>query len=432
MSGLTQPKPRPRYAAKREAIMAAASRVFTDHGISGFTLAAVAKRMDLHPVSLTYYFKRKEDLAAACILDTFARFRAMLADAETQGDPPARLRRFVAAFFEERVRIVQGQAAQLVPFAEYKLIGAPHAEALETAFQAFNHHIAHLLKSPDRPWLTPARRDVLARLIVDQLCWSDTWIHAYELADFPRIAARVADIMIDGIAAPGCGTPGTALLSLGAPVAQNDEITRERFLIAATDLINAEGYRGASVDKISARLNVTKGSFYHHNSDKDELALACFERTFELIDDAKRQAASAPTGWDRLWLAAGSLAAHQASGERGRMLRHYSLAALPPEARKVMMGRFQQIAHAFAGVISDGTADGSIRPVDPLLAAHLVMAMFNSAPPLEAGAEGSTLETVLADHARPSLLGFFVPLERDSLKWMPGQAPVTLFEAERA
>lgn len=410
MSGVVEPKPRARYVAKRDAIMVAACEVFTAHGVSGFTLAAVAKRMDLHPVSLTYYFKRKEDLAAACVLDSFARFEAMLADAEAETGPPARLRRFVAAYFDERLRIARGEAAQLVPLAEGRLIGPPHHEALVDAYKAFNLRLARLFKTPDMPWLTGARRHALSRMVLDQLCWCDTWIASYEPGDYPRLAARIADIMIDGLAVGGRDAPEAPLLSLGAPLAQNDEITRERFLIAATDLINIDGFRGASVDKISARLKVTKGSFYHHNTDKDELARACFERTFDLIGEGKRRGAAAGvTGWDKLWLAAASLAAHQASGERGGMLRHYALSALPPDERAAMTGRFQQIAHSFAGIISDGIADGSIRPVDPLLAAQLVMAMFNSPIPLAYWGRGASLETVIDDHVRPALQGLFAP-----------------------
>lgn len=98
MSGVTRPQTRSRYAARREAILAAASKVFTDRGVSGFTLAAVAKRMDLHPVSLTYYFKYKEDLAAACVVHTLERFNAMLDEAEAGETPAERLRAFVIAY----------------------------------------------------------------------------------------------------------------------------------------------------------------------------------------------------------------------------------------------------------------------------------------------------------------------------------------------
>ena len=63
---------------------------------------------------------------------------------------------------------------------------------------------------------------------------------------------------------------------------------RKSFLVAATQLINEQGYRGASVDKISARLNVTKGSFYHYNETKDDLVVDCFKRSFETMRRVQR------------------------------------------------------------------------------------------------------------------------------------------------
>lgn len=409
MTVATSPPPRARYAARRDAILAAACKVFIDQGVSGFTLAAVAKRMDLHPVSLTYYFKRKEDLAAECMRLTLSRFNAMLESAEREESAQARLRAFVGAYFETRRGIVLGEAPRLLPFGEITQIGAPGDEELVEAYRALRQRLARLLRPADAPWLTGPRRYMLAHLIIDQLCWSDTWIAGYEIADFGRVAEKISDVMINGLAAPGQTRPDKPLLDLGAPPALNDEVTRERFLVAATEIINREGYRGASVDKISAYLNVTKGSFYHHNTDKDELARACFERTFDLIDEAKSRGRSEPSGWERLWLISASLTAHQASGERGRMLRHFALSAMPGELRRSISGRFQQIANAFSGIIADGIADGSLRPVDPLLSAHLVMAMFNSVLLLEHWGEDATVETVISAYVRPALMGFFTP-----------------------
>jgi AcrR family transcriptional regulator len=405
----TRPPPRARYAARRDAILSAACKVFIDQGVSGFTLAAVAKRMDLHPVSLTYYFKRKEDLAAECMRLTLSRFDAMLEEAEREETAQARLRAFVGAYFETRRGIVLGEAPRLLPFGEITQIGAPGDEELVEAYRALRQRLARLLRPSNAPWLTGPRRYMLAHLIIDQLCWSDTWIAGYEIADFGRVAEKISDVMINGLAAPGRTRPDRPLLDLGAPPAQNDEVTRERFLVAATEIINREGYRGASVDKISAYLNVTKGSFYHHNTDKDELARACFERTFDLIDEAKTRGRTESSGWERLWLISASLTAHQTSGERGRMLRHFALSAMPGELRRSISGRFQQIANAFSGIIADGIADGSIRPADPLLSAHLVMAMFNSVLLLEHWGEDATVETVISAYVRPALMGFFTP-----------------------
>ncbi|CAN5522273.1 TetR/AcrR family transcriptional regulator [soil metagenome] len=403
----SQPKARARYAAKREAIMAAATEVFNDRGVSGFTLAAVAKMMDLHPVSLTYYFKRKEDLAAAVLLDAIRRWDAMLDEAFQETEPAARLRRFVGAYFEVRRQIELGEQPPLAPFSEVHLIEGDQHEPLMEAFRALYVRIGRFAKTEAMPWMTRPRRTALARLIIDQLGWADAWLALYEPQDYARVAERIADTMLNGLAGKGQAWPDLPLLTLGSPVAQNDEVTRERFLIAATNLINREGYRGASVDKISAQLKVTKGSFYHHNTDKDELAAACFQRTFDLIDEAKGRAAEQPDGWRRIWLAVCSLVLHQASGEAGRMLRHHAMAAVPGPMRRKLRLRFQQISHAFAGEISDGIADGSIRPVDPLLAAQMLMVAFNSANSMDPARHPGSTQGVMEDYARPVLMGVF-------------------------
>ena len=401
-------KTRARYAAKREAIMAAAVEVFHESGVSGFTLAAVAKRMDLHPVSLTYYYKKKEDLAAAVLFDTIHRWQDMLDRAEAEPTPAARLTRFIGAYFEERRRVIDGEALRLTPFSEIRLIEGEQQGPLIEAFNSLYVRIGRLLKSDAAPWVGAPRRQALARLIVNFLGFVDTWIGAYAPEDYPRVAARISEMMIGGLAGRGRAWPQGPLLTLGSPTAQNDEVTRERFLIAATELINSEGYRGASVDKISAQLKVTKGSFYHHNADKDELAVACFQRSFGIIDEAKRRAMSAPNGWERLWLAVSSLAVHQASGEGGRMLRHYALAAVPTPMRRDMLVRFQQIAQSLAGMISDGIADGSLRPVDAALSSHVLMVGFNAALSMDPRGRPNDPTGVMEDYVRPLLMGFLV------------------------
>ena len=69
---------------------------------------------------------------------------------------------------------------------------------------------------------------------------------------------------------------------------------------AATELVNEQGYRGASVDRISARLNLTKGAFYHHHENKLDLIAACFERSFGVLRHVLQAAEQAQgPGWQR-------------------------------------------------------------------------------------------------------------------------------------
>jgi TetR/AcrR family transcriptional repressor of nem operon len=55
------------------------------------------------------------------------------------------------------------------------------------------------------------------------------------------------------------------------------EKTRLTILNKAFELIYANGYRATSIDDIIASTDVTKGAFYHHFKNKDEMGLAIIE-----------------------------------------------------------------------------------------------------------------------------------------------------------
>jgi AcrR family transcriptional regulator len=397
-----------RYSARREEILVAGAEVLNNQGSQGFTLAAVAQRLGLHPVSLTYYFKRRRDLLAACLMSAIDRFEALIADAEAAEGPQARLTRLIAGYMEIQRRVRLGEAAALAGFSEIRLVPQPNATPLWGAYRRMFERLAGLLASPDLPWLDGRRRGLYARLLIEQLGWTAGWLRLYEPQDYGRAGERLADVLIGGLTRPGHGWPDSEPADLGALATPGGEPLRERFLIAATELINEQGYHGASVDKISARLNVTKGSFYYHNADKDDLILACFERTLDILREAQTRP-HAGDGWTRLCASATSLAHYQAGGGRGRMLRSYAFTALPPELRKPMGERFQQAAFRFAAMISDGIADGSIRPVDPMIAAQTVMAMINSSAYLRPWLIGEDTRAFERLYVRPTLMGLFTP-----------------------
>lgn len=50
--------------------------------------------------------------------------------------------------------------------------------------------------------------------------------------------------------------------------------TRENILEAAFDLIYRNGYQATSIDKIISKTQVTKGAFYYHFKNKDEMGTA--------------------------------------------------------------------------------------------------------------------------------------------------------------
>ena len=76
-----------RFRAKRDAILAAASEAINEQSAKGMTFADVARRVGLNTTSVTYYFKRKDDLAAACFQHTLDYLGAMLDEALTEATP---------------------------------------------------------------------------------------------------------------------------------------------------------------------------------------------------------------------------------------------------------------------------------------------------------------------------------------------------------
>ena len=58
-------------------------------------------------------------------------------------------------------------------------------------------------------------------------------------------------------------------------------------------------------------------------------------------------------------------------------------------------------------MISDGIAEGSIRPVDPVLAAQMLNATINAGAGLDRWVEGVKPKAAPAVFARPLLMGIF-------------------------
>lgn len=65
---------------------------------------------------------------------------------------------------------------------------------------------------------------------------------------------------------------------------RNSAATRIKLLEAARDVIRAKGYTAATVDDICTAAGVTKGSFFHHFSSKEQLGVAAIEQFSEMAE----------------------------------------------------------------------------------------------------------------------------------------------------
>ncbi len=396
-----------RFQKKREAILDTSTILLNEHGVKGLTLAVAASAVGLSTTSVTYYFKRKDDLAAACIMRGLNWLLAAVETSLAEATPQARLHKLLELYLERLRLTAVGEAPSLPALSDIRALNNPQRTEVFEAFMRLFRKVRSLFEAPDLAWLGRGRRTARTHMLLEQMFWAAVWLKKNDPEDYGRIRERMYDILVGGLAAEGAAWEPTPIPLADLAAHEGPEMSRETFLLAATRLINSRGYRGASVDKISAELNVTKGSFYHHNDAKDDLVVACFDRTFDVMRRVQRLAMGIDGDqWARISSAAAALAEYQLS-EYGPLLRTSALSALPSEIREEQVAHSNRVSDRFASMISDGIAEGSIRPVDPFIAAQMLNATLNAGAELGFWVNGVTQKAAPAVFARPALMGIF-------------------------
>ncbi|WP_380785744.1 TetR family transcriptional regulator [Sphingomonas sp. R86521] len=391
-----------RFRAKRDAILAAAAEAINEQSAKGMTFADVARRVGLNTTSVTYYFKRKEDLAAAAFEHTLDYLLVMLDAAAEEATPEARVRRYVALNMARLARIERGEEKAFAVLSDLRATEEPLRGRLMAGWREVFRR-TRLLWGPAGTRAQTDLNSARAHVLLENTFWLPIWLTRYEPDQYDRVEARLMDVLAHGLAGAEVDWTPT-LLDLDHADA---EPGRAAFLLAATRLINELGYRGASVQKIASELNVTKGSFYHHLDAKDDLVVACYRRSFDTI--AQSQALGDTEGgthWHRLSSAVATLLDVQFA-ERSPLLRTTALSGLPVGERNAMVERSNRIARRYAGTIMDGTAEGSIRPVDALIAAQMLMALQNAAFDMRKWAGTMPRERATAMYASTLFYGMF-------------------------
>jgi AcrR family transcriptional regulator len=417
-----------RFAEKRELILDGAAALFNRRGIKAGTLAEVAASVGLATNSLTYYYRKKEDLVVACLLRSIAALDGVIADADAHappGDLAGRVRMLVQRYIALLAAIEDRLRPALIFFGDMRALPQPQAEPAFAAYVAMFRRLRALLHAgaagagvPLPPARSPARRALNARChgLLSQLLWARAWLGRYETSDYPRVANAVVDILLGGLAAPGQRWPDAPLPAPLPPAdaadadGATDNATREAYLRTATRLVNDHGVGGASVERIAATLDLTKGSFYHHHDTKNALIDDCFERSFALIRGVQWAAiegahgAAPANGWQTLLAATLPLAALQTSPQ-GPLLRLTAWTELPGALRWQKYTTLNRLAERYAALVVAGQADGSLRLVDPAVAAQLICGLVNGLAEVEHWLPGDGPPDLQPLLARPLLQG---------------------------
>jgi AcrR family transcriptional regulator len=398
-----------RYIKKRAEILHAAAQLFNQHGIKGATLFDVASRVGLSTNSVTYYYKKKEELVVACMLLSIGAINDTLAVAMKCTSPEERIRQFIRLHFVRLAQTQRGKGPELMRLREVQLLGSPHAEVIFTAYREMFRSVRRLFMENGVRVPNWAALNARAFLLMVQAVGAMVWAQDYDPDDHERIAARMCDVLIGGIAAPGAAWCTVELDATLTQAPDTVETPQDAFLRAATALINEKDYRGASVDQISARLNVTKGSFYHYNLNKDDLIVACFDRTLSVVQQIQvATLQGSGSGWDKLCALSRALVLYHLS-ERGPLLRATAWSELPKDIRASRQKDMERLGGRFSIFLVDGMIDGSIRPLDQAIAARLVRVMIDAAAIIDHWLPDANTDNAVDLLVRPLFLGILSP-----------------------
>ncbi len=402
-----KPRSRERFERKREAILDAAADLINSHGVRGATLLEVATAVGLNTPGVTYYFRRKEMLAAAVFERSLERLRNMVAQAAAESAPRERVNRFIRLHIELRAQVISGTAKPLVNLSDIRTLESDQRAPLMQHYLDTFRHVREFWG----PFQSPRHRDLCtarAHMLLEIVFWLPVWLERFAINDFGRVGRRIFAILDEGLAADGSlWTPTLIEDDAIAALMPAQDSSAESFMRVATRLINESGYRGASVVRIVEELNVTKGSFYHHLDAKDELVLECFRQSYKRVAVTQWLAhRDGTTEWQRLSSAIATLIDIQFRAE-WPLTRTTALQALPADLRAEVVERSDRIALRFMGTLVDGARDRTINIVDPMIASQLILSTLNSAYDLKGWAASLPRAHAVALYAATLVDGVF-------------------------
>ncbi len=99
------------------------------------------------------------------------------------------------------------------------------------------------------------------------------------------------------------------------PTTDRGRLTRQRIVVAASEVVAERGAHGASLDEVGARAPASRSQLYHYFDDKNDLLLAVAEATNDTVLSGQRDLFDHLHTWDGLVRWADALVAFQQ--ERG-------------------------------------------------------------------------------------------------------------------
>ena len=374
------------HDAKRAAILSQAAKLFNGRGSRSTTLLDIAEGLGLTKTSLYYYVKTKEELIYQCYIAALDNIMAGLDAIEaTTYSGLERVQAMMRAHFNDWREAQEGRRNHTAALLEIASLKDQHREDVEQRYiEMFLRLRQYIRDGIAEGTIRPIESTSATLSLVGSMQWSFNWLRTVPMERFDQIVDDAIDLITHGIAArkpypfgdfdfssDGDGNGG------GFNREQQNRLKQEAFFKTGTWFFNKKGFVGTSLDEIAEQLDVTKGAFYYHIRNKEDLLYSCYTRSLAISRRIHDAADKLDTGMEKVDYTLRRVF-HVQNSDEGPMIRYNTITALPVPRRKEILALTDVSRDRFARFMRDGVADGSVRPINVEVAEELISGAMNA------------------------------------------------------
>jgi len=378
------------HQLKFQAILSEAAQLFNWQGSRVTTLADIAGSMQLTKTCVYYYVKTKEDLIYQCYVSSCAMWLDHVQAAnQLQGNGIEKIISLVKRHFYQYIDTLQGVGPHYALLSEISALDAEHAEDIMQRWSNIFADCQQMVEQGiDEGLIEDLDPAVIVTGIFSILQWFPVWLNRSHGANPEPVIEGVLDILVNGLSAQkhqfdDIQFPQLRGLQLDSFDREyQSHIKREAFYRVGAIYFNQQGYKGTSLDEIANSLDVTKGAFYYHIKNKEELLYQCFNRSLDVESRLLNKAgASQANGLKKIELSLRYLFNIQFS-EQGPLIRYRALPSLDEQHRKAVLKANKNNSKILGTYIDQGFADGTLRPMDVDIAQNVLSGAVEASPEL--------------------------------------------------
>lgn len=363
------------FRSQQERLIDAAASLFNRQGIRGTTLQDVAASVGLSTTNAAYYFRRKEDLALACFERMLSVHQEITEVALAQKSLESRIRTLFQEQAKLQAAVASGDRPELITFNEVRALGPQQSQAFSERFVALWKRRREMLLSPELAGIGQDELNARAYALTSQVGRLRAAVRPHEPAYYTWVADRFADVVMHGLGASRAWPAFES--SFSCVLREQGALPGDAFVRAATKLFNELGLGGVSISRLAGSLKLTKGAFYHHMQNKDDVIAQCIQRSAATQDAAfDLAAASHPDAAHRILATLHALVRVQLS-PHGPLLR--TRAMVVNTADQDLQADRRRLIQRWLRLVVDSMLEGTSRVVDPHAAACMLEGFMDDA-----------------------------------------------------